>query len=42
MYRLYHEESGEYVGHLRQQELPFYSHEPGEQQPVVPPTDFAI
>lgn len=33
MYRLYHETQGDCAGHLRTQELPFYTLEPGEGLP---------
>lgn len=38
---LYHQEEGECVGHIRQREVPFYSHEPGERIEAQEP-DYAI
>ena len=31
VYQLYHEHSGEFMGHLRQRETPFYTFEAGER-----------
>jgi len=33
---LSHETEGECIGHLRQREAPFYTHEPGERSPEAP------
>lgn len=37
MYFLYHEQEGECVGHLRQREVAFYAHEPGEHVKATEP-----
>ena len=39
---MYHEPSGEFEGHLRHREEPFYSHEPGEtfRSPIPAPGDY--
>lgn len=41
MFYLYHESEGECVGHLRQREVAFYGHEPGERI-SAPEAEYAI